>query len=52
MRVFGGEFTAEDMHFVASGERFKAKEVGYFSPDLKAAPKIAHGRDRLYRDRL
>jgi GTP-binding protein LepA len=43
VRVFGGEFAAEDMHLVASADGFKAKEVGYFSPDLKAAPKILTG---------
>jgi GTP-binding protein LepA len=43
VRVFGGEFAAEDMHLVASADGFKAKEVGYFSPDLKAAPKLMAG---------
>jgi GTP-binding protein LepA len=43
VRVFGGEFSTEDMHLVASADSFKAKEVGYFSPDLKAAPKLLTG---------
>ena len=40
VRVFSGEFSAEDMHLVASSNTFKAKEVGYFSPDMKAAAKL------------
>jgi GTP-binding protein LepA len=43
VRVFSGEFSAEDMHLVASADGFKAKEVGYFSPDLKATPKLLTG---------
>ena len=43
VRVFGGEFTTEDMHLVASADGFKAKEVGYFSPDMKATPKLRTG---------
>ncbi|MDP2598839.1 MAG: translation elongation factor 4 [Candidatus Liptonbacteria bacterium] len=43
VRVFNGEFTIEDLKFAASDARFKPKEVGYFSPDLKVAPKIANG---------
>jgi GTP-binding protein LepA len=43
VRVFGGEFTTEDMHLVASADGFKAKEVGYFSPDMKAAAKLKAG---------
>ena len=43
VRVFGGEFTTEDMHLVASADGFKAKEVGYFSPDMKAAPTLNTG---------
>ena len=31
------------MEFIASGERFKPKEVGYFSPDLAVAPEIKDG---------
>lgn len=42
-RVFEGEFKAEDMKFIASGAKFKPKEVGYFSPDLTISPKIADG---------
>jgi GTP-binding protein LepA len=43
VRVFGGEFAAEDMHLVASADGFKAKEVGYFSPDMKATAKLKTG---------
>lgn len=43
VRVFSGEFAAEDMHLVASSNNFKAKEVGYFSPDMKATPKLRTG---------
>jgi GTP-binding protein LepA len=43
VRVFGGEFVTEDMHLVASADGFKAKEVGYFSPDMKAAAKLNTG---------
>ncbi len=43
VRVFGGEFAAEDMHLVASANSFKAKEVGYFSPDMRASAKIKTG---------
>ncbi|HEY5221420.1 MAG TPA: translation elongation factor 4 [Candidatus Paceibacterota bacterium] len=43
VRVFGGEFGTEDMHLVASADGFKAKEVGYFSPDMKASPKLLTG---------
>jgi GTP-binding protein LepA len=43
VRVFGGEFGTEDMHLVASADGFKAKEVGYFSPDMKATAKLKTG---------
>jgi GTP-binding protein LepA len=43
VRVFDGEFKAEELKFVAADTLFKPKEVGYFSPDLKVAPKIAEG---------
>ncbi len=43
VRVFNGEFNAQEMKLVASGAVFKPKEVGYFSPDLMVAPKIANG---------
>jgi GTP-binding protein LepA len=43
VRVFGGSFSAEDMHLVASSTSFKAKEVGFFSPDLKVAKTIMSG---------
>jgi GTP-binding protein LepA len=43
IRVFGGSFKVEDMEFIASGERFKPKEVGYFRPDLSVAAEIKNG---------
>ena len=43
VRVFSGEFSTEDMHLVASADGFKAKEVGYFSPDMKATAKLKTG---------
>jgi GTP-binding protein LepA len=43
VRVFGGEFMTEDMHLVASADGFKAKEVGYFSPEMKATAKLKTG---------
>ncbi len=43
VRVFGGSFSSEDLRFAASGATFKAKEVGFFSPDLKAAPRLDEG---------
>ena len=43
VRVFGGAFATEEMHLVAGANNFKAKEVGYFSPDLTATPKLSAG---------
>jgi GTP-binding protein LepA len=43
VRVFDGEFKAEEMHFIASGLSFKPKEVGYFAPQLKTTPVIKTG---------
>jgi GTP-binding protein LepA len=43
IRTFDGSFKVEDMEFIASGARFKPKEVGYFSPDLAVAPEIRDG---------
>lgn len=43
IRAFDGSFKVEDMEFIASGERFKPKEVGYFSPELAVAPEIKDG---------
>ena len=43
IRVFDGSFKVEDMEFIASGARFKPKEVGYFSPDLTIAGAIKDG---------
>jgi GTP-binding protein LepA len=43
VRVFDGEFAAEDMKFIASGATFKPKEVGYFAPNLTVSKKIATG---------
>jgi GTP-binding protein LepA len=43
-RVFGGEFrSADEMEFLATKTKFKPKELGYFSPDLKVAPAILNG---------
>jgi GTP-binding protein LepA len=43
-RVFGGEFGGtDDMELLATKTKFKPKEVGYFSPDLKVSPKIMDG---------
>ncbi len=38
-----GGFKAEDMKLIASGAVFKAKEVGFFSPNLIASQAIAEG---------
>ena len=43
IRVFDGFFKVEDMEFIASGARFKPKEVGYFTPDLAVAREIKDG---------
>ena len=43
VRVFDGEFKAEEMRFIAGGTSFKPKEVGYFSPQLKVSPSIKTG---------
>lgn len=43
VRVFGGKFTSEDMHLVASGANFKPKEVGYFAPGLQTTPVLENG---------
>ena len=43
VRVFDGEFRAEDMRLIASGANFKAKEVGYFSPNMKMTNVIKTG---------
>jgi GTP-binding protein LepA len=43
VRVFNGEFGAGTMQFAASEAVFKPKEVGYFTPDLVASPKIEAG---------
>ncbi len=40
IRVFGGTFKAEDMKLIASGAEFKAKEVGFFSPNLVVSSMI------------
>ncbi len=36
-------FKVEPIRFLASGAEFKPKEVGYFTPDLKVAPRLANG---------
>lgn len=44
VRVVGGRLKAgDDVLFAATGERVKVKEVGYFSPQLKAAPAVKEG---------
>lgn len=43
VRVFGGEFKADNMRFVATGAAFKPKEVGYFAPDLVTASAVTNG---------
>jgi GTP-binding protein LepA len=43
IRVFGGEFRTDDMKLIASGAEFKAKEVGFFKPNLTASSAIADG---------
>ncbi len=43
VRVFDGEFKTEDMELIASGAKFKPKEVGFFAPDLKVALKLSSG---------
>ena len=43
-RIFAGEYGGSDeMELLATKTKFKPKEVGYFSPDLKVAPKIKEG---------
>ncbi|KKS81279.1 MAG: GTP-binding protein LepA, GTP-binding protein LepA [Candidatus Wolfebacteria bacterium GW2011_GWC1_43_10] len=44
VRVFDGEFTQlEDVFLIAAREKFRVKEVGYFSPSLVAGKKLAEG---------
>ncbi len=43
VRVFDGIFASEDMEFIASGVKFKPKEVGYFAPGLSVSPRINEG---------
>ena len=44
VRVFNGEFKAfQETKLVGAGIKFKAKEVGYFSPRLKASDSIETG---------
>lgn len=44
VRVFGGEYKAGDeTKFVAANEKFKIKEVGCFSPQLKLMIKLSVG---------
>ncbi|HEX4104386.1 MAG TPA: translation elongation factor 4 [Candidatus Paceibacterota bacterium] len=43
-RVFGGEFGGtDDMQLLATKTKFKPKEVGYFSPDLKVSAALKNG---------
>ncbi len=44
VRVFDGKFKAgDDVRLVASGEKFKIKELGYFSPDFKPSRHVSSG---------
>lgn len=44
VRVFNGEFVAnQDTKLVATNVKIKTKEVGFFSPKMKASPKIGKG---------
>jgi len=44
VRVFGKEFKGgETERLMATGHSFKAKEVGYFLPELTASPKLSAG---------
>jgi len=44
VRVFNGEFfEGMNTRLIAAGEKIKIKEVGYFSPALKTAPKLTAG---------
>jgi len=43
IRVFSGEFKNEEMELAATQAKFRPKEVGFFSPDMKAVPKIMDG---------
>jgi len=44
VRVFNGEFfEGQHSRFIASNEKIKIKEVGYFSPALKTASKLTAG---------
>lgn len=44
VRVFSGEYLAgQETKLIASDEKFKIKEVGYFIPQLKPAEKLSDG---------
>ncbi len=44
VRVFNGEFNiAEEARLIAVNEKFKIKEIGYFSPQLKPIGKLFAG---------
>ncbi len=44
LRVFDGEFkTFAEAEFMATGVRFKMKEIGYFSPAMKAGESLGSG---------
>ncbi len=44
VRMFNGNFTeGEEVYFAAVGEKMKLKEVGIFTPQLKAAKKLEEG---------
>lgn len=43
-RVFGGELPlGSDMKFLATEAKFKAKEIGFFAPELKSVEKLSAG---------
>jgi len=44
VRVFGGEFkNGEEVSLIASGAKYKIKEIGFFAPELKPHPKMSAG---------
>src|SRR3990172_8908551 len=44
VRIFDGEFKIGDnVYFIAVGQNFKIKELGYFKPQFEPAEKISNG---------
>ncbi len=43
VRVFNGEFKDQETKLIGANIKFKSKEVGFFSPKLKATEKIGPG---------